>query len=89
METYPERSCPGKLLSPSKKRKIVIQVQDKLGVSQRRACKILGQARKTQRRKPNITDEEAMLVKRIIELATQYGRYGYRLPPVVIPVVTS
>jgi len=27
---------------------------------------------------PNITDEEMLLVKRIIELATQYGRYGYR-----------
>jgi putative transposase len=27
---------------------------------------------------PNIRDEEVMLVKRIIELATQYGRYGYR-----------
>jgi len=27
---------------------------------------------------PRITDEEARLVERIIELATQYGRYGYR-----------
>jgi putative transposase len=27
---------------------------------------------------PGITDEEARLVERIIELATQYGRYGYR-----------
>jgi len=65
-------------LSPSKRRKIIIKVQKKLGVSQRRACTILGQARKTQRRIPRITDEEARLVERIIELATQYGRYGYR-----------
>ena len=27
---------------------------------------------------PHITDEEARLVERITELATQYGRYGYR-----------
>ena len=27
---------------------------------------------------PHITDEEERLVERIIELATQYGRYGYR-----------
>jgi putative transposase len=36
------------------------------------------QARKTQLCIPRITDEEARLVKRIIELATKYGRYGYR-----------
>ncbi len=39
---------------------------------------MLGQARKTQRRTPRITDEEERLRARIIELATQYGRYGYR-----------
>ncbi len=39
---------------------------------------VLNQSRKTQRRIPRITDEEARLVERIIELATQYGRYGYR-----------
>jgi len=27
---------------------------------------------------PHITDEETRLVERIIALATQYGRYGYR-----------
>ncbi len=39
---------------------------------------MLDQARKTQRRTPGITDEEERLRARIIELATQYGRYGYR-----------
>ena len=39
---------------------------------------MLEQARKTQRRTPCITDEEERLRVRIIELATQYGRYGYR-----------
>ena len=39
---------------------------------------MLGQARKTQRRTQHITDEEERLRARIIELATQYGRYGYR-----------
>ncbi|MBA7471771.1 IS3 family transposase ISDsp2 [subsurface metagenome] len=32
----------------------------------------------TQRYAPHITDEEARLIARIIGLATQYGRYGYR-----------
>ena len=39
---------------------------------------MLGQARKTQRRTPCVTDEEEQLRVRIIELATKYGRYGYR-----------
>ena len=39
---------------------------------------VLNQVRKTQRRIPKIKDEEQKLTERIIELATQYGRYGYR-----------
>jgi transposase InsO family protein len=54
------------------------QVCEKLGVSQRRACRVLGQPRSTQRRKPTIPDDEPQLVFRMVELATQYGRYGYR-----------
>ncbi len=53
-------------------------MQRKLRVSERRACKVLRQVRKTQRRRPHVTDEEERLRVRIIELATQYGRYGYR-----------
>ena len=53
-------------------------MQKKLGVSERRACIVLRQARKTQRRIPYVTDEEERLRARIIELATKYGRYGYR-----------
>ena len=47
-------------------------------VSQRRACKVLGQPRSTQRRTPAVPDDEPRLVARMVELATQYGRYGYR-----------
>ena len=50
----------------------------KLGVSERRACRVLGQARSTQRHRPRVRDDEPRLVARIIELAKQYGRYGYR-----------
>jgi len=32
----------------------------------------------TQRYAPQIVDEEERLAARIIALATQYGRYGYR-----------
>jgi transposase InsO family protein len=47
-------------------------------VSQRRACQVLGQPRSTQRREPAVPDDEPRLVERMVELATQYGRYGYR-----------
>jgi len=47
-------------------------------VSQRRACRVLGQPRSTQRRTPAVPDDEPHLVARMVELATQFGRYGYR-----------
>lgn len=47
-------------------------------VSERRACRVLGQARSTQRRSSHVPDDEPFLVKRLVELATRYGRYGYR-----------
>jgi transposase InsO family protein len=47
-------------------------------VSQRRACRVLGQFRSTQRRTPAAPDDEPRLVARMVELAWQYGRYGYR-----------
>jgi putative transposase len=49
-----------------------------LGVSERRACRVLGQARSTHRYDVEISDDERRLVERIVELARQYGRYGYR-----------
>jgi putative transposase len=48
------------------------------GVSERRACRVLGQHRSTQRKRPKTPDDEAILTADIIELAGQYGRYGYR-----------
>lgn len=47
-------------------------------VSERRLCRVLGQARSTQRRKPVVRDDEDALTRRIVELAAAYGRYGYR-----------
>lgn len=50
----------------------------RFGVSERFACRVLGQHRSTQRKKPRTADDEAALTADIIELAKQYGRYGYR-----------
>ena len=51
---------------------------EKLGVSERRACRVLGQYRSTQWRKPQKRDDEDALTQAIIRLATQFGRYGYK-----------
>ncbi len=53
-------------------------VTAELNVSQRLACKVLDQHRSTQRKARRTADDEAALTQAIIDLATQYGRYGYR-----------
>jgi transposase InsO family protein len=53
-------------------------VQRHLAVSERRVCVALGQHRSTQRKTPRGRDDEEALTADIIELARQYGRYGYR-----------
>jgi transposase InsO family protein len=54
----------------------VQHVVEHLSVSERRACRVLGQSRATQRYLPQLRDDETPLTKRIIELAAVYGRYG-------------
>jgi transposase InsO family protein len=49
-----------------------------LGISQRRTCHVLGQARSTQRHEPKVKGDELALTARIVALACEYGRYGYR-----------
>ena len=50
----------------------------KFCVSERFACKVLGQHRSTQRKKPHCRADEDALTADIIRLASRYGRYGYR-----------
>jgi putative transposase len=57
---------------------MVLKVSQKLAVSERRACKVLDQARATQRRKLSPPTDEKQLTDDIIALAARYGRYGYR-----------
>ena len=49
-----------------------------LGVPERRACRVLGQHRSTQRKPPSQPEDEAALTADIVALAARYGRYGYR-----------
>ena len=53
-------------------------MQRRLGVSERRACRVLEQPRATQRYVAETGDEEARLVGRMLELVRRHPRYGYR-----------
>ena len=53
-------------------------MQSTLGISERRACAVLGQHRSTQRKEPKRQPDEDVLTRAIIALASEYGRYGYR-----------
>ena len=48
------------------------------GVSERQACRMLKQWRGTQRYLPMQRTDENALTEAMIELASEYGRYGYR-----------
>lgn len=66
------------MISPDRKRQAVKRVIEVLDVSERKACRALGQPRSTQRYDKRVADDEEILTERIIDFASQYGRYGYR-----------
>lgn len=66
----------GTLLSPARRREAVRDVQARLSVSERRACRVMGQCRATQQYVPRRAGDEAALRTRIIALSREYGRYG-------------
>src|SRR3712207_3195289 len=77
-EADPQGGRLGKLVSPARRRACVDHVIARYGVSERLACRVLGQHRSTQRKVLKESEDEAALTADIIALATQYGRYGYR-----------
>lgn len=61
-----------------RKRQAVRTLQEKFKVSQRRACRVVGQHRTSHRYVEKTTDEQVRLSKRMRELAVRHPRYGYR-----------
>jgi putative transposase len=66
------------LLSPERRRCAVERAERDYGMSERHACRLLGQWRGTQRYSPTVRVEEDALTQAIVSLASEYGRYGYR-----------
>ena len=57
----------------------MLRVRQRLGVSERRACRVLGQARSTQRRRSKRRADEEALREDVVQVARRFGRYGYRM----------
>ncbi len=54
-------------------------LQERLSVSERRACRITGQHRSTQRHRPRMTDRrDDALRARLRDLSRKHPRWGYR-----------
>ena len=68
----------GKLLSPARRRQCAGNVCKALGVSERRACRVLSHPRSTQRHRCIPAPDEDALRRAIVTLAHRFGRYGYR-----------
>ena len=66
-------------MSPTRRREAVLRLREQFGVSERRACRAVGQPRATQRRpsRPVLAPEQE-LRHRLREIGKQWPRYGYR-----------
>jgi hypothetical protein len=67
------------MVSPARRRAAVSYLMRRHKVSQRRACRVVGQHRSTQRYEGVPGDYEMRLVKAMNELAAKHPRYGYRM----------
>jgi putative transposase len=63
----------------------VVVLVDRFGVSERRACRAVGQHRSTQRRAPRpVPDEEAKLRRRLRAIARRHPRWGWKTAHVLL-----
>jgi len=66
------------MVSPARRRDAVGHAQERLEVSERKACRALGQPRSTQRYEPRRCAEDGRLEKRMLELVRERPRFGCR-----------
>jgi len=66
------------MVSPARRRAAVVYLVRRHGISERRACRLLGQHRSTQRYRALVPLEEAALVRAMNARAAAHPRWGYR-----------
>ncbi len=70
--------CQGKLISAERKRQVISRSVEKHKISERKACDLFDQHRTTQRYKKKKSETDDVIRARVIALASEFGRYGYR-----------
>jgi putative transposase len=65
-------------VSPQRRRRAVLMLQDRLGLSERRACRYVGQPRSSQRHEPHVAQDDAALRAQLRAFARRRPRWGYR-----------
>ena len=65
------------MVSLAERRRGAEHLEAEHGVSERRACQVIGIWRSSKRR-PSGRIEEAKLIRRVHELTERYPRFGYR-----------
>jgi transposase len=73
-----KHSHAGKPVSPSRRRSAVFMLEDRRGLSERRACQIAGQHRSTQRRALVLAEDDGAQRARLRGLSRERPRWGYR-----------
>ncbi len=69
----------GKMVTPDRRRAAVVRIVDRFGVSERRACRVVGQHRSTQRRAAAVrADADAVYGAWLCEFAQSHPRWGWR-----------
>ena len=65
-------------MTPQAKRLAVAEMQNMTSVSERRACQLVGLSRSTLRYEPRRSEENERLKAKIVDLAQERRRFGYR-----------
>ncbi len=66
-------------MTPGRRRRAVGTLQERFGVSERRACRVAGQHRSTQRKQPRPPcDADQRLASRLREIAKEHPRWGWK-----------
>ncbi len=78
-QRHAEGAEPGKLLTPDCRRRAVVALCTQFGVTERRACRVVGQPRSTQRlAAPVPSDDELALRAFLRDFARRRPRWGWR-----------
>jgi putative transposase len=78
LENQALKEIARKLLSPPCRRRAVLMLRDRPGLSERRTCRYVGQPRETQRREPVIAEDDAALRGELRAFSRRRPRWGYR-----------